>query len=73
MDGFLEFPGQGEVLAFGNPKARGYLPFQLQGHGEFLEGTDKSVIVQIKKISILPHKRDWNFLGGGEFCQTKQN
>ena len=24
-----------------------------------------------QKISILPHRRDWNFLGGGEFCKAK--
>ena len=28
--------------------------------------------MQFQKISILPHRRDWNFLGGGGgFCKTK--
>ena len=29
-------------------------------------------VVQFQKISILPHRRDWNFLGGGGFCKTKK-
>jgi len=30
--------------------------------------------LQFEKISILPHRRDWNFLvaGGGGFCKTKK-
>ena len=27
--------------------------------------------VHIQKISILPPRRDWNFLGGGGFCKTQ--
>ena len=27
--------------------------------------------VQVQKISVLPHGRDWNFLGGEGFCKAK--
>ena len=29
-------------------------------------------IVQFQKISILPHRRDWNFLGDGGFWKIKK-
>jgi len=29
-------------------------------------------IAQFQKISILPHRRDWNFLGVGGFFETKK-
>jgi len=25
-----------------------------------------------RKYPYSPHRRDWNFLGGGEFCKTKK-
>ena len=28
--------------------------------------------MHIHKISVLPHKRDWNFLVGGGFCKTQK-
>ena len=31
-----------------------------------------SSIVYVQKISILPHRRDWNFLGGGVSLRTKK-
>jgi len=28
--------------------------------------------VQFQKISLLPHRRDWHFLGGGGSCKTQK-
>ena len=28
--------------------------------------------MHIHKISVLPHRRDWNFLVGGGFCKTQK-
>ena len=28
--------------------------------------------MKFQKISILPHRRDWNFLGDGGFCKAKK-
>ena len=28
--------------------------------------------MHIYKISVLPHRRDWNFLVGGGFCKTQK-
>ena len=33
---------------------------------------NKNHIVHVQKISIHPHRRDWNFLGGGGFCKTQR-
>ena len=33
---------------------------------------ETSLSYNVQKISLLPHRRDWNFLGGGVFCKTKK-